>query len=110
MFDTDRQTAQGRFHYRHRNPTPASLLKAKRFITVRDCSDGAIAIAIFYLNEWLFWIQCKCSESAIASMTVNPMQPISCNRQSVVVPSVLPLIGRSHWTIENTKTTSQTHL
>ena len=51
MFDTDRHTAQSRFHYRHRNPTPAWLLKAKCFITVKDCSHGTIAI--FYRNKWL---------------------------------------------------------
>ena len=72
MFDTDRQTAQGRFHYRHRNPTPASLLKAKRFITVKDCSDGAIAIAIFLIAiNWLCRIQCKCLFGAIASCTLD---------------------------------------
>ena len=45
--------------------------------TLKSCSYGAIATAIFIAQNGLYGIQCKCSCSAIVTVTLNPIQPIS---------------------------------
>ena len=48
-------------------------------LEVKGCSHGAIATVIFFIpTKGLYRIQSKCSHSAIATITLNPIQPISC--------------------------------
>ena len=45
----------------------------------------AIATAFFFIeNNAFYGIQCKCSHDAIATMTLNPRQPIHCDIQIAV--------------------------
>ena len=47
---------------------------------VKGCLQGTIATAIFIATNGLCGIQCKFSHGTIATMTLNHMQSISCNK------------------------------
>ena len=51
---------------------------------IKGCLHGAIATAIFITINGLDGIQCKCSHSVIATVTLNPKQTTSCDEQIAV--------------------------
>ena len=50
--------------------------------TTKGCSHSVTASAIFYHNKRK--IKCKCSRGAIATVTLNSIQPINCDKQIAV--------------------------
>ena len=51
----------------------------KRLLTGYDCDCD-----FFIATNGLYKIQCRCSQGAIATMTQNHIQPITCDKQIAV--------------------------